>query len=169
MRLRRSPRRGSCRISEAIRLCFVTALAKMRSIAGSTSPGLSRPYGRSSMEWDTSPKRMAALQQSIRPILTDVPLRQALSEDFLQDCANLPIAGGWGYTQREAIIFLRQQFPRPSEANFVGLEYHIVQKIIYEEMIIFSAQDDRFSGIDLERKSQELITESNRIYDSHDF
>ena len=120
------------------------------------------------MEWDTSPERMAALHQSIRPVLTDVSLRQALSEDFPQDCANLPIAGGWGYTQREAIIFVRRQFPRPSAPSFVGLEYHIAQKIIYEELIIFRAQDDRFSGIDLEQKSQELIMESSRIYDRLD-
>jgi hypothetical protein len=120
------------------------------------------------MEWDTSPERMAALRQSIRPVLTDVPLRQALSEDFPQDCANLPIAGGWGYTQREAIVFVRQQFPRPSAPNFVGLEYHIAQKIIYEELIIFRARDDLFSGIDVERKSQELIMEGDGIYDRID-
>jgi hypothetical protein len=120
------------------------------------------------MEWDTSPERIAALRQSIRPVLTDVPLRQALSEDFPQDCANLPIAGGWGYTQREAIIFIREQFPRPLATNFVGLEYHIAQKIIYEELIIFRAKDDRFSGIDVQRKSQELIMESDKLYDRLD-
>jgi hypothetical protein len=120
------------------------------------------------MEWDTSPERIAALRQSIRLVLTDVPLRQALSEDFPQDCANLPIAGGWGYTQREAIIFIREQFPRPSATNFVGLEYHIAQKIIYEELIIFRAKDDRFSGIDVQRKSQELIMESDKLYDRLD-
>jgi hypothetical protein len=114
------------------------------------------------MEWDTSPERMAALHQSIRPVLTDVPLRQALSEDFPQDCANLPIAGGWGYTQREAIIFVRRQFPRPSAPSFAGLEYHIAQKIIYEELIIFRKQEDRFSGIDVQQKSQEPITEDGR-------
>jgi hypothetical protein len=67
-----------------------------------------------SMQWDASLERMANLRRSIRPILTDVPLRKALSEDFPQDCAGLPISGGWGYTKPEAVIFVRDQFP----ANF---------------------------------------------------
>jgi hypothetical protein len=118
------------------------------------------------MGWDTSLERMAALRQSILPVQTDVPLRQALAEDFPQDCANLPIAGGWGYTQADAIVFIRQQFPRPSAPHFVPLEYHIAQKIIYEELIIFRPREDMFSGIDLQREQQQLITDDNgRIYD----
>jgi hypothetical protein len=53
----------------------------------------------------------------------------------------LPILGGWGYTQTEAITFVRREFPRPSAPDFVELEYHIAQKIIYEELIIFRARD----------------------------
>jgi hypothetical protein len=121
------------------------------------------------MEWDASSERLANLHRSIRPILTDVPLRQALSEDFPQDCASLPISGGWGYTQSEAIVFVRHQFPRPSAPDFVGLEYHIAQKIIYEELIIFRARDDLFFGIDMERKSQQLIMDGEKKYDCLDF
>ena len=121
------------------------------------------------MQWDASLERMANLRRSIRPILTDVPLRKALSEDFPQDCARLPISGGWGYTKPEAVIFVRDQFPRTSAADFVRLEYHIAQKIIYEELIIFRESDDRFSGIDMKLKSQELVTENEAIYDCLNF
>jgi hypothetical protein len=121
------------------------------------------------MEWDTSPERMTSLRQSIRPILTDIPLREILAEDFPQDCAGLPISGGWGYTQRDAIIFIRERFPRPSAPDFVRLEYHIAQKIIYEELIIFRARDDLFSGIDMKWKSQQLIVDGERKHDCLDF
>jgi hypothetical protein len=92
------------------------------------------------MEWDASTERLANLRRSIRPILTDIPLRQVLAEDFPQDCAGLPISGGWGYTQADAIIFVRHQFPRPAAPEFVRLEYHVAQKIVYEELIIFRAR-----------------------------
>ena len=123
------------------------------------------------MDWDTSPERMANLRQSIRPILTDIPLRQVLSEDFPRDCWSLPISGGWGYTQPEAIIFVRDQFPKPPPApDFVGLEYHIAQKIIYEELIIFRAGESRFSGIDMNLKLQRCLTDDDeRTYHCLDF
>jgi len=121
------------------------------------------------MDWDISPEQMAKLRQSIRPILTDVSLRQALSEDFPQDCSNLPISGGWGYTQPEAIIFVRHQFPRASASNFVALENHIAWKIAYEELIIFRAPDARFSGIDVKLKMQQLVMDGERKYDRLDF
>jgi hypothetical protein len=121
------------------------------------------------MEWDTSPERIANLRRSIRPILTDIPLRQVLSEDFPRDCASLPISGGWGYTQPGAIIFVRHQFPRPSAPDFTGLKYHIAQKIVYEELIIFHAKDARFSGIDMKLKLQHLVTDGERKYDCLNF
>lgn len=121
------------------------------------------------MVWDTSSERMANLRESIRPIHTDMPLRQVLSEDFPRDCAGLPISGGWGYTQQEAIAFIRSQFPRPQAPDFVALEYHIAQKIIYEELIIFRAKDDRFSGIDITRKEQRTLADGGKRYDCLEF
>src|SRR5262245_32409685 len=104
------------------------------------------------MDWDVSPQRMASLRQSIRPVLTDIPLRQVLSEDCAQDCESLPISGGWGYTQAGAIVFVRDQFPGLSARAFIALEYHIAQKIIYEELIIFRTGGTRFSGIQMNLK-----------------
>jgi hypothetical protein len=121
------------------------------------------------MEWDSSPERMANLRQLIRPIQTDIPLRKVLSEDFPRDCANLPISGGWGYTQPEAIIFVCHEFPQPSAPDFVGLERHITRKIIYEELIIFRPGDSCFSGIDMKLELQKLVADGEREYDCLDF
>ena len=108
------------------------------------------------MDWDASFQRMENLRNSIRPIQSGIPLRQILAEDFPRDCAALPISGGWGYSQSEAILFVRQQFPRPASPDFVSLEYHIAQKIIYEELIIFREVGSRFSGINLTKKSRRV-------------
>lgn len=112
---------------------------------------------------------MDALRSSIRPIQTNVPLRQVLAEDFPRDCANLPISGGWGYTQSDAIIFVRHQFPQSFQPDFVGLEYHVAQKIIYEELIVFRSKDDRFSGIEMKRSSQKTVSDNGRMFDCLDF
>ena len=81
---------------------------------------------------------------------------------FRRDCGSLPISGGWGYTQEDAIVFVRAKFPRPSIPDFVELEYHIAQKIIYEELIVFRAPDDRFSGIDMKLKEQRIVSDGER-------
>jgi hypothetical protein len=122
------------------------------------------------MDWNASADLMADIRASIQPVQTDVPLRQVLAEDFPSDCSNLPIAGGWGYVQADAIVFVRDRFPMvPSNPDFVSLEYHIAQKIIYEELIIFRPKGQAFSGIHLDRDSQRLIEDRGRMYDQLEF
>jgi hypothetical protein len=116
-------------------------------------------------EWNASTDLMAKVRASIRPVQTDEPLRQVLMHDFPRDCSNLPISGGWGYTQVDAVMFVRELFPMQARLDFVPLEYHIAQKIIYEELIIFRPNDYRFSGIDLQRKNQKMIADGERKYD----
>lgn len=125
--------------------------------------------GEGFMLGDTSPERITYLRQSIRPVVTNIPLQQALSEDFPRDCATLPISGGWGYTQADAIIFVRAKFPRPLIPDFVGLEHHIAQKIIYEELIVFRMADARFSGINMKLKEQTTISDGERKLDCLNF
>lgn len=119
--------------------------------------------------WNASADLMAEIKASIQPIQTHESLRQVLEHDFPRDCSALPISGGWGYTQADAIIFVRNQFKIPSAPDFVALEYHIAQKIIYEELIIFRPKDYRFSGIALQRSTQRLVEDSTRKYDVLDF
>lgn len=121
------------------------------------------------MEWDASPELIAEVRASILPVRTDIALSRVLAEDFPHDCSDLPISGGWGYSQADAIVFIRSRFPRPAMADFVPLEYHIVQKIIYEELIIFRPEGYRFSGITKMLKQQSLIADSGKKYDRLEF
>ena len=117
-------------------------------------------------EWNSSADLMARIQASIEPVQTDEPLRQVLTQDFPRDCYNLPISGGWGYTRADAIIFVRDQFrTQGKSADFVGLEYHIAQKIIYEELIIFQPPGHKSSGIELHLILQKLTRADERRYD----
>jgi hypothetical protein len=117
-------------------------------------------------EWNASTDLMAKVRALIQPIQTDEPLRQVLMHDFPRDSSNLPISGGWGYTQVDAIMFVRRLFPKmPGKPQFVPLEYHIAQKIVYEELVIFRPNDSRFSGIELQRKDQKMIADGERKYD----
>lgn len=121
------------------------------------------------MEWNSSAKVIAMLRDSIQPISIDVPLKTILAEHFPRDCSNLPISGGWGYTIQDAIVFEQREGAPPWERDFVGLEYHIAQKIIYEELIIFRPKDARFSGISLSLDSQATEIEDGRKYDCLNF
>jgi hypothetical protein len=131
------------------------------------------PTGKPNMpKWDTNPAIMANMRASIRPIQTDKPLREVLMEDFPRNCSNLPIAGGWGYAQADAILLVREGFSSAQAArDFVALEYHIAQKIIYEELIIFRPENFRFSGIDMKLVKQRLVSSDDgcRNYDALEF
>lgn len=120
-------------------------------------------------KWDAGADLMEKIRASIEPVETEESLQEVLKQDFPRDCANLPISGGWGYSKADAIVFVRKAFPVPAVADFVSAEYHIAQKIIYEELIIFRPKDYCFSGIDLKRNSQRLIEDGGRRYDILDF
>ena len=121
------------------------------------------------MEWDARPELIAEVVASILPVRTDAALSKVLAEDFPRDCSNLPISGGWGYSQADAIAFVRHRFSIPSAPDFVPLEYHIAQKIIYEELIICRPKDYRFSGITKTRKKQLLFEDGGKKYDCLEF
>jgi hypothetical protein len=121
------------------------------------------------MSWDARPELIAEIRASIVPVRTDAALCKVLAEDFPRDCANLPISGGWGYSRDDAIVFVRKLFPLPAMPDYVPLEYHVVQKIIYEELIIFRPKDYQFSGITKTLKKQSLLESDGRRYDRLEF
>jgi hypothetical protein len=131
------------------------------SSQGARTGALARP--RNITEWNASADLMAKVRASIQPVQIGQPLRRVLTQDFPRDSSNLPISGGWGYTQADAIMFVRDQLSVPTD--FASLEYHIVRKIIYEELIIHRPEDYHFSGIDLQLIVQRLIKDSERRYD----
>src|SRR5882757_3684033 len=89
------------------------------------------------IKWDATPETMAGLRASIVPIRADTPLRGVLAEDFPDDCLNLPISGGWGCSQADAIVFVRSKFTsgRPP-ADLVSMQHLIARKIVVEELVI---------------------------------
>ena len=115
------------------------------------------------MNWSTDPDLMQRIVQSINPVDFDEPLGEVLGTHFPKDCKDLPIQGGWGYTQADPIVFLRDKFWGPPD--FVPLEYHIALKIIYEELIVCRPPNDRFSGISLEKIEQRLHVVDEQRFD----
>jgi hypothetical protein len=97
-------------------------------------------------------------------IRTNESLREVLAADFAKD---VPIRGGWGYSVAEAVIIDKNDptVPRGLPFDGVGLEYFIVEKRIYEELIVFRDEGDRFSGIEWKLLSQRVLDHCNRTYD----
>ena len=121
------------------------------------------------MDWnDVRPEITESLRRSIQTVRTEASLKEVLSEVFPRDCSDLPISGGWGYSQEDAVIFAPRESSRVPY-DYAGLEYHIAQKIIYLELIVSRKDDDRFNGIDMKRNLQRLIQDDGRSYDCLDF
>jgi len=98
------------------------------------------------------------------PLLTKESPRQIIFEDFKID---LPIKGGWGYDFDSACVIDKND---PSVSKLmpfdgVGIEYVFVEKRIYEEMIIFRGDDEKYSGIRWNLEKQELLFQNDKPYD----
>jgi hypothetical protein len=90
-------------------------------------------------------------------------LRQTLARDFPEECLDLPISGGWGGTQADAIVFVRDRFP--PHRNFVRLEYFIAQKVLWQELIPLRLSKKHFLSVSMKCNRQDLITDGGRRYD----
>jgi hypothetical protein len=108
----------------------------------------------------------ARILATITPIESAEPFPDLLRHDFLA-CRDMPVGGGWGYSQSDAITFLRAEGVKTYD--FVGMEYVIAEKRTYEELIIFRQGDARFSGIAIEVTKQALVHEAGKAYDRIDF
>lgn len=105
--------------------------------------------------------------QRIYPIISEESPRDILAADFKSLRGGLPIRGGWGYTQADAcIIDKNDPLVDPSlPFDGVGIEYVFVEKRIYEELVIFRAGGERFSGIKWNLLGQNLLHEAERYFD----
>src|ERR1041385_6742603 len=117
------------------------------------------------MEWNISADLMDSIRASIKPVGAGLSLRQVLAQDFPEDCANLPISGGWGYSLPEAIRFVRSDFDDGMPVNFVPLEYRVAHKIIREELVVSRTRYSQFSGIDMTLSTQLQSVSDGRQYD----
>jgi len=93
--------------------------------------------------------------------------REILAADFKSLRGELPIRGGWGYNQEDAVIIDKNDPVVPSGVPFdgVGIEYVFVEKRIYEELIIFRPKHERCSGIKWKLLKQRLFENGGRSYD----
>lgn len=92
--------------------------------------------------------------------------REIIAADF-KSVGELPIRGGWGYSFDDAVIIDKNDPIVPAGLPFdgVGIEYVFVEKRIYEELIIFRPQTNRFSGIEWDMLKQQLITKDPKHFD----
>jgi hypothetical protein len=97
-------------------------------------------------------------------LITKESPRQIIFEDFKID---LPIKGYWGYDIESACIIDKNDSTVSQEIPFngVAIEYVFVEKRIYEEMIIFRGDDEKYSGIRWELDKQELLLIDEKYYD----
>ena len=97
-------------------------------------------------------------------LITKESPRQIIFEDFKID---LPIKGGWGYDFDSACTIDKTDPSVSKEMPFngVGIEYVFVEKRIYEEMIIFRGEDEKYAGIRWDLDNQELLFNNNKPYD----
>ncbi len=112
--------------------------------------------------WEVNPEIVDKMLEGIAPVKTDLLLKDVLKEDNKID---LPIEGGWGYSLEYPIKFIKQETTYP----FVQLEYQIVQLLLYEELIIFRARNDLYSGIEKKLKKQNFFIHDEKYFDRLEF
>ena len=97
-------------------------------------------------------------------LITKESPRQIIFEDFKID---LPIKGYWGYDIESACIIDRNDSTVSQEMPFngVAVEYVFVEQRIYEEMVIFRGDDEKYSGIRWDLDKQELLFANDKPYD----
>lgn len=101
------------------------------------------------------------------PLCTDESPREILANDFQSLNGGIPISGGWGYTIDDACVIERHDPLNDANTPFdgVGIEHIFVEKRIYEEMIIFQPEGQKFSGIGWKLVKQSLHSEHGRHFD----
>lgn len=97
-------------------------------------------------------------------LVTKESPRQIILEDFKID---LPIMGGWGYDFESACVINKDDpsVLKTIPFNGVSIEYVFVEKRIYEEMIIFRRDDEKYSGIRWDLLNQMMLFVGNKPYD----
>lgn len=105
------------------------------------------------------------------PLATNDSPRAILARCFPSMGGELPIRGGWGYTQADACVIDRDDPVVTPGVPFdgVGLEYVFVEKRIYLEMIVARPPGYKFSGIEWELLDQSLVTIEDRAFDQLTF
>lgn len=94
----------------------------------------------------------------------DKTTREVIFDVYQKD---LPISGGWGFTKEDAVIINRYDSTVNQILPFdgIGLELWFARHRAYIQLITQRDTNDRYSGIELNNKRQELITDNTGTYD----
>jgi hypothetical protein len=97
-------------------------------------------------------------------LITKESPRQIIFEDYKID---LPISGGWGYGFDTACVIDKNDPTVNKVLPFdgIGVERIFVEKRIYEEMIIFRADHEKYAGIRWNQQLQQTELIDNKYYD----
>src|SRR5438105_13277708 len=100
------------------------------------------------------------------PIQSAISPRQVLAEDF-KTIAELPIRGGWGYTKADACIIDKDDPVVNPVIPFAGmdLESLLVEKRIYDVLVICIPKGEQFDGIQWTQLTKEIVTEGAGVFD----
>lgn len=95
---------------------------------------------------------------SIERLPADRVPRELLNAHF-RTIPDLPISGGWGYANEDAVIINRNDpiVPKGAPFNGVSIEYEFVKFRLYEEMIIFQPRGKKYAGIEWKLITQQLV------------
>ena len=99
-------------------------------------------------------------------LVTKVSPRTILAQHF-RSLGELPIKGGWGYSLEDAVFIDKDDsiVPKGVPFNGISIQYAFVEKRIYEELIIYRDEDDRYSGIEWRQLKQSLVCHDGREFD----
>ena len=97
-------------------------------------------------------------------LITRESPRQIILEDYKID---LPISGGWGYSIETACIIDKNDSTVSNVIPFNGIavEYVFIEKRIYEEMIIFRYDHEKYAGIRWNQLLQQTQSFNSKYYD----
>lgn len=107
------------------------------------------------------------MRLEIDPISYHESLREVIATDFKSLGEELPIKGGWGYSIDDAIIIDKNDPVVDPVLLFdgVGLEYIIVEKRLYEELIIFKKEGEKYRNIKWNLLRKNTIHRDGKVYD----
>ncbi len=92
-----------------------------------------------------------------KQIPSDEPISEVIKAAFDTD---LPVEGGWGYTQELATVFTGN----PQGLPAAQLEHMLASMRTYLEMNMILPKEKRYGSINLNEKSREEIVEGEKLY-----
>ncbi len=89
---------------------------------------------------------------------TDTPIKEVLQAAF---DVSLPVSGGWGYTQDDALRIEQN----PDNTPLAQFEHMLISMRLYLEMNLTRKEEERYGSINLNEKSRKRHTAEHIVLD----